>query len=214
MLRARTQPFPRSELNVLKSGVVRRFPRYCYSRRPKNPTCVAAPSPRASLGRRTVCGRTEQRRPTVFKRYETNVRMVWGSFLIAAAALKTPTRNGYNAQGVNLTLPHPQPQARRDQIGRRGIPQGNRLGEVVRFPRYCYSRRLPHPQPQARRDQVGRRGIPQGHRPGTHGRGGARGSLQLGKPSSPLRSLRPRWARVRCALALTRYSFVYSGIVH
>jgi len=29
---------------------------------------------------------------------------VWGSFLIAAAALKTPTRNGYNAQGVNLTF--------------------------------------------------------------------------------------------------------------
>jgi len=29
--------------------------------------------------------------------------MVWGSFLIAAAALKTPTKNGYNAQGVNLT---------------------------------------------------------------------------------------------------------------
>jgi len=29
---------------------------------------------------------------------------VWGSFRIAAAALKTPTRNGYNAQGVNLTL--------------------------------------------------------------------------------------------------------------
>ena len=27
---------------------------------------------------------------------------LWGSFLIAAAALKTPTRNGYNAQGVNL----------------------------------------------------------------------------------------------------------------
>jgi len=26
------------------------------------------------------------------------------SFLIAAAALKTPTRNGYNAQGVNLTF--------------------------------------------------------------------------------------------------------------
>ena len=33
--------------------------------------------------------------------------MVWGSFLIAAAALKTPTRNGYNAQGVNLTFPPP-----------------------------------------------------------------------------------------------------------
>jgi len=30
--------------------------------------------------------------------------MVWGSFLIAAAALKTRTRNGYNAQGVNLTF--------------------------------------------------------------------------------------------------------------
>jgi len=40
-----------------------------------------------------------------FKRYETKVRMVWGSFLIAiAAAEKTPTRNGYNAQGVNLTF--------------------------------------------------------------------------------------------------------------
>jgi len=30
--------------------------------------------------------------------------MVYESFLIAAAALKTPTRNGYNAQGVNLTF--------------------------------------------------------------------------------------------------------------
>ena len=29
---------------------------------------------------------------------------LWGSFLIAAAALKTPTRNGYNAQGVNLNF--------------------------------------------------------------------------------------------------------------
>jgi len=65
------------------------------------PTRVAAPSPRASLGRRTVCGRTEQRRPPVSKRYETKVRMgVWGSFLIAAAALKTPTRTGSNAQGA------------------------------------------------------------------------------------------------------------------
>jgi len=27
---------------------------------------------------------------------------LWGSFLIAAAALKTPTRNGYNAQDVNF----------------------------------------------------------------------------------------------------------------
>ena len=33
----------------------------------------------------------------------TGVRgYLWVSFLIAAAALKTPTRNGYNAQGVNL----------------------------------------------------------------------------------------------------------------
>jgi len=30
---------------------------------------------------------------------------LWGSFLIAAAALKTRTRNGYNAQGVNLNYP-------------------------------------------------------------------------------------------------------------
>jgi len=29
---------------------------------------------------------------------------VWGSFLIAAAALKTPTRSGSNAQGGNLTF--------------------------------------------------------------------------------------------------------------
>jgi len=31
-------------------------------------------------------------------------RMVWGSFLIAAAALKSATRNSDNAQGVNLTF--------------------------------------------------------------------------------------------------------------
>ena len=79
---------------------------------PKKPTRVAAPSPRTSLRRRTVCGRTEQRRPLVSKRYETKVRMVWvrmvwGSFLIAAAALKTPTINGYNAQGVNPTFCFP-----------------------------------------------------------------------------------------------------------
>jgi len=29
---------------------------------------------------------------------------VWGSFLIAASALKTPTRNSYTARGVNLTF--------------------------------------------------------------------------------------------------------------
>ena len=65
---------------------------------------MAAPSPRASLGRRTVCGRTEQRRPPVSKHYETKVRMLWGGVLIAAAALKTPTINGWNAQGANLTF--------------------------------------------------------------------------------------------------------------
>jgi len=69
---------------------------------PWKPTRVVALSPRASLGRRTVCGRTEQRRPPVLKRYETKVRMVWGSVLIAAAALKTSTRKGYNAQGWPL----------------------------------------------------------------------------------------------------------------
>ena len=75
-----------------------------FTRYPKKPTQVAAPSPRASLRWRTVCGRTEQRRSPVSKRYETKVRMVWGSFRIAAAALKTPTRNCYNAQGPNLTF--------------------------------------------------------------------------------------------------------------
>ena len=41
-------------------------------------------------------------------KFTTKVRIgrgySWGSFLIAAAALKTPTRNGYNAQGVNLNI--------------------------------------------------------------------------------------------------------------
>ena len=46
----------------------------------EKPTRVAAPSPRASLGRRTVCERTEQRRPPVSKRHETKLRMVWGEF--------------------------------------------------------------------------------------------------------------------------------------
>jgi len=31
-------------------------------------------------------------------------QLIWGSFLLAAASLKTPTRNGYNAQGVNFTF--------------------------------------------------------------------------------------------------------------
>jgi len=55
----------------------------------KAPDSRGSPSPRASLGRRTVCGRTEQRRPQGSKRCKTKIRMVWGSFLIAATALKT-----------------------------------------------------------------------------------------------------------------------------
>ena len=39
-------------------------------------TCVAAQSLRASLGRRTVCGRTEQRRPQGSERCETKFRRV------------------------------------------------------------------------------------------------------------------------------------------
>jgi len=58
----------------------------------------------ASDGVRYAGGRTEQRRPPVSKRYETKVGMVWGSSLIALAALKTPTSNGYISQGGNLTF--------------------------------------------------------------------------------------------------------------
>jgi len=79
-------------------------------------TRVAALSPRASLGRRTVCGRTEQRRPPVSKRYETKVRMVWESFLIAAAAFKLPTHHVNTAQGVNLTSPGSRPSAASAQL--------------------------------------------------------------------------------------------------
>jgi len=78
----------------------------------KKTTHVAAPSPRASLGRRTVCGRTEQHWTPAWKRYETKVRIVLGSFLIAAAALKTPTRKGYTAQGVTLTFYPPRGRAK------------------------------------------------------------------------------------------------------
>jgi len=65
----------------------------------------------------TFLAQVNRPRPTtsvrVNPRYETKVRMVWGTFLIAAAALQTPTRNGYNVglthenynvQGVNLTF--------------------------------------------------------------------------------------------------------------
>jgi len=46
-------------------------------------------------------------RPQGSNRCETKVKRVWGSFVIAAAALETPTINGYTAQGVNLNcLPY------------------------------------------------------------------------------------------------------------
>jgi len=47
-------------------------------------------------------------RSSVGRRFRsvTKLRFEWygGSFLIAAAALKTPTRSDYNARGVNLTI--------------------------------------------------------------------------------------------------------------
>jgi len=56
--------------------------------------------------------------------------MVWGRFLIAiaAAALKTPTRNGYNAQGVNLNFnvkggkPRVNPSARHEPLAAYAAP--------------------------------------------------------------------------------------------
>jgi len=74
--------------------------------------CVAAPSPRASLGRRMrTHGAVVGRRFRSVTKLTTTARIgrgyVWGRFLIAAAALKTPTRNSYNAQGVNLNLNDP-----------------------------------------------------------------------------------------------------------
>ena len=47
---------------------------------PKKPTRVAVPSLRVSLGRRTVCGRTEQRRPPGSKRYKTKGIHCMGDF--------------------------------------------------------------------------------------------------------------------------------------
>ena len=59
------------------------------------------------------------------KRYKTRVRMVWGSFLIAAAALKTPTINWYTAQGVNLNF----------YVYLRYEPAGGRLRLVIELAR-------------------------------------------------------------------------------
>jgi len=67
---------------------------------------VAEGLPRTAYGMRTN-GAVVGRRFRSVTKLTTKVRIggrgyLWGSFLIAAAALKTPTRNGYNAQGVNL----------------------------------------------------------------------------------------------------------------
>jgi len=57
---------------------------------------------------------------------------VWGSFLIASAALKTPTRNGYNAQGVNLKL-------RTFSWHIQAMPGGIRAAySYLAFTRYCH----------------------------------------------------------------------------
>ena len=57
---------------------------------PKKPARVAAPSPRASLRRRTVCGRTEQRRPQ--GRSVAKLRLEWygGLFLLLQQRSKHP----------------------------------------------------------------------------------------------------------------------------
>jgi len=50
-----------------------------------------------------VVGRRFRSVTKLTTKVSTGVRgYLWVSFLIAAAAFKTPTRNGYNAQGVNL----------------------------------------------------------------------------------------------------------------
>ena len=56
------------------------------------PTRVAAPSLRASLGRRTACGRTAQRRSQGSKRCETNVSLVWGCFLFCCSSAQNYER--------------------------------------------------------------------------------------------------------------------------
>ena len=68
---------------------------------------VAEGQPRTAYGMRTH-GAVVGRRFRSVTKLTTKVRIgrdyLWGSFLIAAAALKTPTRNCYNAQGVNLNF--------------------------------------------------------------------------------------------------------------
>jgi len=56
--------------------------------------------------------------------------MVWGSFLISAAALKTFTRNCSNDQGVNLTF--------HGQFVSWSLHDIVRQGRGLTFTRYCY----------------------------------------------------------------------------
>jgi len=65
------------------------------TRVPKKLTRVAAPSPRASLGRRTVCGRTEQLSAAGFealRNYKVRIGRgyLWGSFLMLPQRSKHP----------------------------------------------------------------------------------------------------------------------------
>jgi len=67
--------------------------------------CFPPPPLRTAYGMRTH-GAVVGRRFRSVTKLTTKIRIgkgyLWGRFLIAAAALKTPTRNGYNAQGANL----------------------------------------------------------------------------------------------------------------
>jgi len=83
----------------------------CLCVNPKKPTRVAAPSPRASLGRRTVCGRMDG----VGRRFRSATKLrleCYGGvfsyycYCCSAALKKTLTRNGYityNAHKASTT---------------------------------------------------------------------------------------------------------------
>jgi len=64
---------------------------------------------------------------------------LWGSFLIAAAALETPTGNGYDAQGVNLNFTKIKENRRREGRAERtfaviveGLNAKKKLGQTIR----------------------------------------------------------------------------------
>ena len=70
---------------------------------------MVAPSPRAILGRRTVYGHTEQRRPRGSKRHETKVRPVWWNCFSLQGRSQRP-QNCYNAHGVNHSFSDTAPR--------------------------------------------------------------------------------------------------------